>query len=304
MKNKFTFLTILLLVISNVSACSFKASTENNQTAVNSAKVEENSATIKKIAANDSDVSALTQTGGKTGTYDYKSGGAINEISIQELEGNKLRVKLYASYEYEINGNMNVNVGEAKGIATLNGNTAVLLPEGIEGCEIALKFSGNKIIVKPKSESKCGFGLNVFAGGTYRKVNSKPDFTDLGEDSTSARNSTASERNSKTERIRFAPGKSSTVISGKISHGEEKTYLIAARAGQTIEIKITDGGANHDVVFSLIAPDGVNPMGDEESGDGYDSGWKGKLPKTGDYKIVLGTIESEKANFKMSVSIR
>ncbi len=154
MKNKITFLMILLLAISNVSAGSFKVSTGNNQTVSNTVKVEENTEAIKKSAVSDSDSSALSQTGGKTGTYEYKSGGAINEISIQELEGNKLRVELYASYEYEINGNLNVNVGEAKGIAMLNGNTAVLLPEEMEGCEIALKFSGNKIIVNPKNEFK------------------------------------------------------------------------------------------------------------------------------------------------------
>ena len=305
MKNKITFLMILLSAISNVSACSFKVSTENNLTASNSPKVEENTEAIKKSAANDSESSALSQTGGKTGTYELKSGGAVNEISIQELEGNKLRVELYASYEYKVNGNLNANVGEAKGIATFNGNTAVLLPEEREGCEIALKFSGNKIIVKPKNEFKnCGFGMNVTAQGTYTKVSSKPDFSDSNEDSTSARNSTASERNSKTERIRFAAGKSSTVVSGRISSGEHKTYLIGAQAGQTIEIKITESGANHDVVFSLIAPDGVNLMGDDESGDGYNTVWKGKLPKTGDYKIEVGAIESKNVNFKMSVSIR
>ena len=305
MKNKITFLMILLSVISNVSACSFEASTENNQTASNPAKVEENTAAIKKSALSESDSSALSDISGKTGTYEYKSGRANNEISIQKLEGNKLRVKLYASYEYEINGNLNVNVGEAKGIATLEGDTAVLVPEDTEGCEIALKFSGDKIIIKPKNEAKnCGFGLNVSAEGTYRKVNKKPDFGDSDSNSTSTQNSTTSKQNSKPERIRFAPGKSSTVVSGRISNGVQKIYLIGGRAGQTIEIIITDGGANHDVVFSLIAPDGVNPMGDDESGDGYDTGWKGKLPKTGDYKIEVGAIESKNVNFKMSVSIR
>ncbi len=310
MKNKITFLMILLLAITNVSAGSFNASTENNQTASNPVEIEENAEATKKGASSDSASYALSQTGGKTGTYDYKSGGVINEISIQELGGKKLRVKIYASYEYEINGNLNVNVGEAKGIAMLNGNTAVLLPEETEGCEIALKFSGNKIIVNPKNEFKnCGFGLNVSAQGTYTKVSSKPDFSDSDEDSTSTRNSTASEQNSKTERIRFAPGKSSTVVSGKLIGSEEIVYLVGARAGQTIKVKITeggrtDGGGNNDTVFHIVAPDGSYPMGMAGELAELETGWSGKLKKSGDYKIVVGTIESEKVNFKMSVSIR
>jgi len=309
MKNKITFLMILLLAISNVSAGSFKVSTGNNQTVSNTVKVEENTEAIKKSAVSDSDSSALSQTGGKTGTYEYKSGGVVNEISIRELEGNKLRVELYASYEYEINGNMNVNVGEAKGVVTLNGDTAIFVPEDREDCKIALKFSGSKIIVKQESKSNCGFGLNAYAGGTYRKVNNKPDFRASDEDSTSARNSNASEQNSKTERIRFAPGKSSTVISGKIIGNEEIVYLVGARAGQTIKVKITeggrtDGGGNNDTVFHIVAPDGSYPMGMAGELAELETGWSGKLKKSGDYKIVVGTIESEKVNFKMSVSIR
>ncbi len=302
MTNK-AIILILTLLFSSIPACSFKVSTENNQASSNTAKVEENTKAIEKSALSDSDSSALSQTGGKTGTYKYKSDGVNNEISIQELEGNKLRVELHASYEYEINGNLNANVGEAKGIATLNGNTAVLLPEETEGCEIALSFSGNKLIVKPKNESKnCGFGLNVSAEGTYTKASSKPDFGDSDENPASTQNSTNSEQNSKTGRIRFAKGKSSAVVSGKIISKQDVTYLIGARKGQTLEVKITAGGENNDVVFYLIAPDGSFPMGEDD--EGFDTAWKEKLQQTGDYKIVLGTIESKNANFKMSVSIR
>lgn len=309
MKSKITFFMILLLAISKISAGSFNISTENNQTASNPVKVEENAAAIIKSAASDSGNSALSQTGGKTGTYKYKSGGAVNEISIQKLEGNKLRVKIYASHEYRINGNMNVNVGEAEGVVALNGDTAILVPEDKEDCKIMMKFSGNKLIVKQESKSNCGFGMNAYAGGTYTKVSGKSDFKDSDEDSTSARNSTASERNSKPERIRFAPGKSSTVISGKIIGSEQIVYLVGARAGQTIKVEITegaraDGGENNDAVFHIEAPDGSYPMGMSGELAELETGWSGKLKKTGDYKIIVGTIESEKINFKMSVSIR
>jgi hypothetical protein len=106
------------------------------------------------------------------------------------------------------------------------------------------------------------------------------------------------------DRIRFAPGKSSTVVSGKISSGDEKTYLVGARAGQTMHVEITEGGANNDVVLYIIAPNGSYPMGKAGETPEYDAFWNGKLPQSGDYKIVLGAIESKNVNFKMSVEIR
>lgn len=305
MTNK-AIILILTLLFSSIPACSFKVSTENNQASSNTAKVEENTEAIEKGALSDSDSSALSQTGGKTGTYKYKSSDAENEISVQEIEGNRLRVSLYASHVYKVNGELNANVGEAKGIAALNGDTAALVPEDTEGCEITLKFSDGKIIVKAKNEFNCGFGLNVSANGTYTKTSSKPDFDDADGNSN---NDLTSAKNSNGDRISFAKGKSSIVVSGSILKGNEKTYLIGARAGQTIEIKIieggrTDDGGNNDTVFHIIAPDGSYPMGMAGEMVEFDTGWSGKLKKTGDYKIVVGTIESEKVNFKMSVSIR
>jgi hypothetical protein len=303
MLQKITILMILMLLTSDASACGFKPGTEKTAAESNPIENSKKENTAEGIT-NDKNTTENAQSSRLTGTYRYKSGTYNNTISVQQQGNNLLRVALDASYEYKVNGEWNANVGEAEGIAALSGDTAILVPEDREDCKIMMKFSGNKLIVKQESKSNCGFGMNAYAGGTYTKMNNKPDFGDSDGNSTSTQNETISEQNSKPKRIRFAAGKSSTVVSGKISSGEHKIYLIGARAGQTIEIKITDGGANHDVVFSLIAPDGVNLMGDDESGDGYDTGWKGKLPKTGDYKIEVGAIESKNVNFKMSVSIR
>ncbi len=98
-------------------------------------------------------------------------------------------------------------------------------------------------------------------------------------------------------------------MSGKLIGSEEIVYLVGARAGQTIKVKITeggrtDGGGNNDTVFHIVAPDGSYPMGMAGALTELETGWSGKLKKNGDYKIVGGTIESEKVNFKMAVSIR
>ncbi len=75
------------------------------------------------------------------------------------------------------------------------------------------------------------------------KTNNKPDFGDSDGDSN---NDSTSTQNSNAERISFAKGKSSATVSGSILKGNEKTYLIGARAGQTIKIEITEGGRTDD----------------------------------------------------------
>jgi hypothetical protein len=307
MIRKTLVLTILALLISSVSGCSFKIGAGGNQAVSDSTETKANPNENSTVNEAESEMteSAARQNGGKTGTYKYKGGGAHNQISVQELEGNKLRVELYASYEYKsASGLLNANVGEAKGVARLAGDAAVFVPDDAASCEISLKFSGNKLIVKAKDEFKsCGFGMYVSAEGTYTKVSGKPDFQ-ASEGAITLDGDSPSNESAKTERIRFAPGKSSTVVSGKISSGDEKTYLVGARAGQTMHVEIIEGGANNDVVLYIIAPNGSYPMGKAGETPEYDAFWNGKLGQSGDYKIVLGAIESKNVNFKMSVEIR
>jgi hypothetical protein len=101
-------------------------------------------------------------------------------------------------------------------------------------------------------------------------------------------------------RIRFKRGESSAVITGKIKNGNQVTYIVGAKAGQTLNIDVTDGGENNDVVFTITAPNGQTAG---EEGDDYYGEWRGELPQTGDYKLVFGAIESKNTNFTLYISI-
>ena len=64
------------------------------------------------------------------------------------------------------------NEGEGSGIAKIEGDTAIFKPDGAEDeCKITLKFTGEKLVVA--QNGICGFGFNVTAEGTYKKVSSK-----------------------------------------------------------------------------------------------------------------------------------
>src|SRR5262249_46297002 len=121
-----------------------------------------------------------------TGTFrSYFTGsarGSYNEILVQALGANKLKIEMSLIYPYKANKQSLANVGQATGEAVIDGDTAVFVPdyakENKNECRITLKFSKpGTLIVTTENNLDCGFGFNVEADGTYRKTSSaKPKF--------------------------------------------------------------------------------------------------------------------------------
>jgi hypothetical protein len=102
------------------------------------------------------------------GTWKRKFG----EFRIWALGEQRLQVEFSGVYEYKTPQGPIANEGEGSGIATIEGDTAIFKPEGAEEeCQITLKFTGSKLVVT--QTGICGFGHNVSAEGTYKKVSSK-----------------------------------------------------------------------------------------------------------------------------------
>ena len=64
------------------------------------------------------------------------------------------------------------------GEAIIDGNIATFKPPDTERCEITLVFLPHKLkVMQEGSDAECGFGHNVYATGTYKKIRSgKPKF--------------------------------------------------------------------------------------------------------------------------------
>jgi hypothetical protein len=98
-----------------------------------------------------------------------------SEFRILALGHNKLKVQFDGIY-------MTVmkmpNMGYAMGEATIEGNVATFKPPDFEQCKITLVFLPGKLkVTQDGSDADCGFGHNVNATGTYRKIRSgKPKF--------------------------------------------------------------------------------------------------------------------------------
>lgn len=98
-----------------------------------------------------------------------------NDFRILALGRNKLKVQFNG--EWMTRGGY-PNIGEAIGEADIAGNVAVFIPGDTTRCKITLTFLTNRMEVTQEGlDSDCGFGHNVVATGTYRRVKSgRPKF--------------------------------------------------------------------------------------------------------------------------------
>lgn len=101
------------------------------------------------------------------------------------------------------------------------------------------------------------------------------------------------------KRIKFARGKSSTVISSAVVRGDVDTYTVGAKSGQRMTVKITSVEKN--AVFQIQTPSGIYVAGADEGDDAMS--WSGALPETGDYRIIVGGTRGN-ATYKLTVGIR
>jgi len=106
--------------------------------------------------------------------YTGKYRGNYNEIKVLALGRGRLRLSMDLTYPYTMsNGELMANVGQLDGEASIAGDTAVYTSED-NTCKITIRFvrPGTINVKQDGSDADCGFGHNVFAGGTYRKVSS------------------------------------------------------------------------------------------------------------------------------------
>ena len=136
--------------------------------------VSENRAQTRKA------VSAAEVTGTFRSDFGGKSKQPSSKIQISALGKGKLKVRFDLVYPYvDGRGEMSANMGAAEGIAEIAGDTAVYSSQEFGNCKITIKFlkPGTIKVTQTGVDSECGFGFNVSAGGTYRKVSrAKPKF--------------------------------------------------------------------------------------------------------------------------------
>ncbi|MBI3651873.1 MAG: hypothetical protein HY231_12705 [Acidobacteria bacterium] len=100
------------------------------------------------------------------------------------------------------------------------------------------------------------------------------------------------------KRIKFPKGFSGVTLQGGVIRGDRDEYLLKAGKGQTLTVKITS--LENNAVFQIYAPNRKTLKG---AGEGEDvRNWKGKLPLTGDYRIIVGGTRGN-ASYSLSVTV-
>jgi hypothetical protein len=103
-----------------------------------------------------------------------------------------------------------------------------------------------------------------------------------------------------TRRIRFAPGSSAAVVKGAVVRGDRAVYLLRARAGETMTVRLT--AVERNAALVILPPGQQKPLrGAEEGADA--TSWTGKLPKPGDYRLRVGSTRGN-ATYRLRVMVR
>jgi hypothetical protein len=106
--------------------------------------------------------------------------GNYNEVKIWALGGGRLRFAMDLTHPYTMaNGELMANTGQLDGEMSIKGDTAVFSSTEFGKCTITIKFvkPGLIKVTEDADAQDCGFGNNVDASGTYKKVSGKkPSF--------------------------------------------------------------------------------------------------------------------------------
>lgn len=102
-----------------------------------------------------------------------------------------------------------------------------------------------------------------------------------------------------TKRVKFAKGKSSVTLSNSVIRGDRDTYILGAKAGQRMTVRIT--ALENNAAFEIEGPRGDYLEG---AGEGDDATRiTVSLPASGDYRIIVGGTRGN-ASYRLTVSIR
>ena len=102
------------------------------------------------------------------------------------------------------------------------------------------------------------------------------------------------------KRIHFRRGESAAVVSGAVVRGERDTWVVGARAGQRLSVRVT--AREDNAAFQLLRPRGRGTL--PRAGEMDDATqWSSRLPDTGEYRIVVGGTRGN-AVYRMRVEIR
>jgi hypothetical protein len=100
------------------------------------------------------------------------------------------------------------------------------------------------------------------------------------------------------QNVVFPKGQHGTTIGGSVIRGDQDTYILRAKAGQTMTVNIT--APENNAAFVIYQP---NRKTLPKAGEGDDANtWVGTLPTKGEYRIVVGGTRGN-ADYSLTIDI-
>ena len=208
-----------------------------------------------------------------------------DEMTVEEIDLNRDGVK-----EYEV---------QLSGICACGAHncTIYLYRRSGQGFESILEGAGGLGIEVLKTSTNGYRDLNIDAHNNAATVGStiyKFDGRQYKEAGSTISNLETGETKPAFRRVQFQRGASSATLKGKASIALPDTYLIGARAGQTMTVQLT--APRKSVRFLVMTPTS-NLIADNSRG------WSGALPENGDYTIIVDADEVG-GTYSMTISIK
>ncbi len=100
------------------------------------------------------------------------------------------------------------------------------------------------------------------------------------------------------QRIQFVPGATQATVTGVISPHSQHTYLVGAKAGQLMSVKVNSpNNKDHLTIYGI---DGTVLTNGNMSGS---SQWLGRLPITEDYIVKVTNPTGDSTKYTMTLAI-
>jgi len=211
---------------------------------------------------------------------------AQENMSVEELDLNNDGVK---EYEVEMSGpcvcgmvNCSIYVYRKTG----QGFESIMDDASGFGVEL-LKTSTNgyrDLLVTARDTAATQSQITYkFDGKQYREAKNMLVHLETGETKQAVR------------RLQFKRGTSESTVQGKVSIALPDTYLVGARAGQVMTVKLT--APRKAVRFLVMSPSTRSLVADNARD------WTGVLDETGDYTIIIDS-DARNSAYSMTVSIK
>lgn len=169
--------------------------------------------------------------------------------------------------------------------------------QSLTGYELILDSASGLGLVVLKTSSNGYADVQVDArdtAATRSTTTYKFDGSKYRESRTIVRDMETGESKPASRRVQFKRGASSTTLQGTVTRALSETYLVGARAGQVMTVKLT--APNKSVTFLVSSPVSTSLIGDNTRN------WTGTLPESGDYMIIVQA--DARATYSITIGVK